>query len=996
LNVPLSRVRRVVTNLNPLPVAPETDDTGVTPGQQLGAAFRSENVIVAGAEEIFGTRRAFKAEPGFNPVEHLLPGEETNWAHLADARSLAEMNEIRRERDTETLLRQQLGNGPLPEILATGLAVLADPTSYIPFFGWGSKAATGARMAVSLAARTAGEVAVSELALQATQQTRTAQESAIAVMFGGAFGLGIGGALAGAAARSSARTADVYAKAVKDYTDMALGPASLSAASTRAAPEDTKLISTGLAAETLAKLGKVGLAAPAVELAVSELPTVRSAIADLVDIGTVWKGAERGVNMPYPVEVRIESRANALDFQLGNTLRALVREHGVERGANAMDDKTWREVVGRAMRRGDVSPEPTVAKAAGAARTIVEALKKEAIDQKLLPPDVDVKTADSYFTRVYDREKIKARLPDFEAAVAQWLREVVTEDGLEAGDFALMARDITANIMGSPAGRVPFLKIPKARGPMKERTFNIPDERIEDFLVHDVQQIMSRFIRTMVTDTELARKFGRPDPDLSGDIIAEARDIVSKPKANGKEWTEAERTALQNRAAIEAKKVQAVLNLIRGTAEIPTDPAMAAMRTTAKVVRDWNLTTMLGATVPASVMDLGQIVAQHGFGRVIGGLAVDFARGFKGIRMAAKEAQLAGEVIELGKSSRLRALMDRGTAYDAVNAAERWSDWTASKFADVTGINLWNTVMKAATSYYKGTSILRTVEKLANGKTLTRREQLQLSQSYLDENMASRIWAQSSKWERGAQVIIANTELWDDAVAVRAFRDALVGGIRRTIITPGAGDAPLWTSKEWGKTLFQFKRFSSAAISRILLLNLQMRDGTALAGLTSMVALGALSQVFRDIAADGEVKDRTAREWAVNAVDRSGVLGLLMEGDSLLGKAGVYSAATGGRVQSLAQAAAGTEPERYQGRSLLASVLGPSASQIESIKDVLNAFGEDTMTTADMHRLRRLMPGQNLFYLQYLLNRAEEGLSDNLGLPDQRARPTSGRLPKRD
>ena len=54
---------------------------------------------------------------------------------------------------------------------------------------------------------------------------------------------------------------------------------------------------------------------------------------------------------------------------------------------------------------------------------------------------------------------------------------------------------------------------PITRGPMKDRTFNIPDEAIEDFLVKDVQRVGAFYVNTMTADIEMARlsqRLGQP------------------------------------------------------------------------------------------------------------------------------------------------------------------------------------------------------------------------------------------------------------------------------------------------------------------------------------------------------------------------------------------------------------------------------------------------------------------------------------------------------
>jgi len=86
------------------------------------------------------------------------------------------------------------------------------------------------------------------------------------------------------------------------------------------------------------------------------------------------------------------------------------------------------EQVAIALRNNDIGASKYVTSAAKSVRKeLFDPLKKEAIDQGLLPKDVSVDTAASYFTRVWESKKIVANEPEFRDIVGTWVRQEAKE-----------------------------------------------------------------------------------------------------------------------------------------------------------------------------------------------------------------------------------------------------------------------------------------------------------------------------------------------------------------------------------------------------------------------------------------------------------------------------------------------------------------------------------------------------------------------------------------
>ena len=592
-------------------------------------------------------------------------------------------------------------------------------------------------------------------------------------------------------------------------------------------------------------------------------------------------------------------------------------------------------------------------------------------------------TAASYLSRVYRRDLIRAKRPEFRATIVRWLRESAPKE--EDAILGEIADDIINTIMGAPDGRTAILGniggvSPRARGPLKERTFNIPDALIEDFLESNVQVITNRYIRTMAADIEFAREFGEVDPvgALKNEIRDETNSLISGAKS------EKERTRLSKEGEQVEAMIEDMVNQLRGVGGNRFDARYAGVRSTLRFLRNLNFARLLGGVVISSISDVGLIVMQEGLARTLGTVMTEFGRGFKGTRMAATEAQTAGTALDMFLSTRVRTMLDLGERYEfqtGIEKFERGTQGLANIGANVFLINHWNTALKSITSMMAGTRILDTARKIARGQGLTKFETRRLAQAGITPDIAQRMADQAKHWsevgEGRGQVLIANAERWTDREAADVFLNALLRDVDNAIITPGVGDAPLWTSGDWGKSIFQFKKFASASTQRILISGLQARDMATMNGLLAIVGLGALGTAARDMISTGEVRDRNTRQWAADAVDRSGAVAMFYEMDAMLEKSLGTSPIT---------AITGQEVSRFAGRGVAAQILGPSVGIVEDAGQAVNAALSGEFTQTDLHKVRRLMPLQNVFYARWMFDQMEQGIARAFNLPKKQPR----------
>lgn len=66
------------------------------------------------------------------------------------------------------------------------------------------------------------------------------------------------------------------------------------------------------------------------------------------------------------------------------------------------------------------------------------------------------------------------------------------------------------------------------RGPLKERTFHIPDALIEDYLEKNIARVAQRYVRQMAPDVELSKTFGSIDMQRAFDRVNADYDRLSR------------------------------------------------------------------------------------------------------------------------------------------------------------------------------------------------------------------------------------------------------------------------------------------------------------------------------------------------------------------------------------------------------------------------------------------------------------------------------------
>ncbi|EOT7491632.1 hypothetical protein ACNSMP_002208 [Enterobacter hormaechei] len=924
--------------------APQQDEPSV-----WGAAFRQNNLL----GQMFRPAKQFEPVDGYNPYadKNELHGYEQWGAAFADSRSPEETAWLKQQIDDENEDRRVLSEAGGEGVLASIAAGVVDPVTVASMFIPGAQGGTVARIA-SQAAIGAAATAASEVALNNQQITRTWGESASHVA-AGALMSGVFAA-AGAALTPSVRTAATreVADALDNMSinndiartiDTVQDGGSVGAMRINDASLDDLTLAGGRVADTAIKAG--GYMTPLTRAMTSPSRNTRIAALELAENNFTLRGNERGYATPVAAETRVRSwrREEAAVVVTNRQAYSQYKAAGGDLNFTA-----FREEVGDAMRNGDIHANPIVQDAAKALRTVVDRVKVAQQKLGLLPPDEELKALGqtSYFPRVYRVGKIVNERDKFRDILVNWWARGA--QGMSKED-AEIAADATINkIVGA---RIPqdFVNVftVKVPGSSKSRTLNLPDSMMREYLESDANYVLQRHIRESAPDIELTRTFGdRAMEKQLKDIQDEYDELM---RANPKDQAKLAK-AREN----DIRDIMAMRDRLVGTYKMPDDPGSFFVRA-GRALRNVNFVTKLGGMTVSAIPDLARGVMVQGFSKTMKGYGALISRS---PALKASKAEMAKMAVGLETvlNTRSRLMADLVDSSTRTNAVEAGLDRVTDVFGKLTLMGQFNDVNKAINGMITSDGIL-------SGTFAGRR----LAKLGINDNMAARI---RSEFEKHGEIIdgwhIGNFEKWDDQHVAGVFQSAVLKDTNNIIITPGVGDTPLWASTTIGRSIFQFRSFTTASYNRATIGGLSEGTAQFYYGTAFQIALGALTYALKQ-SANGKEVDWSPQKLALEGIDRSGILGPLMEYNNMAEKA------TGGMFGLGPLLGTGTQ-SRYASRGFIGSALGPTFGLLDTVTDVTAGVLNGDAGDRVLHSVRTLLPGNNLFWIAPLINQVDPGM----------------------
>lgn len=939
-----------------LPKLPE--DTPPDLANTLGAAWTQNNSLSSFIARQDAAQRDEAGVTGFDPMNAI---KDTPYAMQADkfleAHSPNQVERIKRQIDQEQAAQRTLHAAGWKGFAASLAAGLTDPvllaTMMVPGLGEetaGSRVAAFGRQALKGGL---AEIPV-ESSLQATQATRTPGQGAMniagATLLSGVLGASL-------MRRVPKPEADKLAEAFnKDFgPDLVVNP-DLGQQSFGAAAVPT----TTLAQESIASGGEtvaqtIGRTSPELRLMTSPAKSARELTQELSETPYLLNKNLEGIATPQAVETDLKRLHGAWweAYRDRGVLYRAYRARAAEAGEPLLNRSAFNREVSYAMRRGDESLIPEVAAAARKTRaTVIEPLKARAVKLGLLDLGEQVTGATSYLLRQYNVAKIRADQKGW----LDLLRRGFINQGVESAEALDVAHQVTRNVLGSERGTLDIHAldgiVPKS-GRLKERTLQLPDEHLEPFLVNDIDSLTQAYLKTLGPEVAITERFGSRDmKDAIGRVTDEYATLKTQAMAAGDEKGIQRLTRLEER---DLKDIGAIRDRMYGTYGAPKDPAHFFVRA-ARFVRAENYMRLLGGQLISSFTDAARTLMVYGLPKMAAS-GIKLATSIKALGLARTEARRLGIGLDVVMNSRGVLLNDLGEASSF--AEQRFMRRASDAFSLASLQSPWNAVLKSWASVMSQDDLLGAAQALARGGRVSRLMRARAASLGLDEPMLQRISAQYSEHgieHRGMR--FGQSDKWTDQEAARAFENAIVREADVAVITPGVGDLPRVHSTEWGKCLLQFKSFNLASTSRLLVPMLQgWRHGDArmIAGTIAMFGTGAMVYILKQMTSDQPIEQDPTR-FAMEVVDKSGVL-----------------AWTGDLIFPTLWQFGGDDLSRWSDRQPIETLGGPVAGTIADAyvsrwpKRVLDG----DVSASDVHKLRRLLPFQNLFYLRHAINELE-------------------------
>jgi hypothetical protein len=939
----------------PQTVAPTPPQDQQSPGAAavIGAAFRQQNIVGS-----LWSRDSteYAAQPGYDPyANNAAEIQGYDAKYFVNSQSPAETQQIKNRVDQENTDKRTIANAGVAGWATSLAAGATDPILLASMFVPGLGEAAGASRLARIGGLVATNVAAGEVqsaALASTQETTNYTDGIIPR-------IGTNALLAGVLGHIATRVPRPELDALAERTSQSLQPVS-STAGAAAVPTTT------LADESIARGGQgiaktVGQISPVTRIMTnSEVPEARQLAQQLVDPGGALLNKNfQGIATPTSVEMRVNQAENARNVQLIQKFDQEYTTYKTDGGE--LSQHEFSAEVADAMRNGDTHEIPQVQKVAQFTRPMFDGDRKILNELGVMGEGDKVVGAPSYFPRVYDMPMVLNRQTDLELRLRDWFTNnpKLDEKGVPADrsppEVTDAVRDTINNIMGMPKGATDLGSV-KNPSVLKARSLDVPDSILKPYLSSDFEHVTTSYNHTVLPQLEMRRTFG------STDLTKELQGVSDAYKIKQNYATSDD---VKARLSKQEHADLADLTLLRDRALNQTgarnNEALGWVRA-AEGFRAYNVGRSLGGQLFSALPDWGRIVGRYGLWNTSRRTA-SFILNSDFRNLSKADSLRFGTAVDNILHTRMHSLDGVGDGL-AGSKLGVWMHNQTARFMKYSGILGWDSAMRNLSAQLEQDALHRLVYK-GNISTL---ERAKLAAHGVGDAEIPAIREQWQKYGSNEQGLNrARTELWDNKDAAARVEQAVQRAASSNAFFVGKGDLPATVfgiapaNSQVGKALLQFKGFAMSSVNRLaipLAQGIAHGDAKAANGLAIMLALGGLRYYLKERAA-GREPDMSPKNLGMEMVLGSGVLTFLPDLWAPVG--------------SMLHLPIGS---KFKDHDPLETAMGPTFGEVALLIKTITQMSKGNISAADIHKLRQLLPYQNLFYLTRLVNMLEGKTED--------------------
>lgn len=922
-----------------------------------------------------------------------IAGYEDHAHAFIGANTPQDFDNVKKLIDSQQSAQQRLSESGVAGAVASVAAGFVDPINWIPFTSAIKAATKVGTIAKSAAAGAASGAAVFGLSSGVASSNNPASENSptASIAAGGIIG-GVLGAIGGARATAISKVLhdtlgdstpnaaiNISMKDGKPHADVSSqfsNPTVEPAASTPITPKDNLSVGAAEVKQTtkpdsISRINETFLRAQSgfgyytrpviVEALLSPYEDVKGFANRLFVHNFRTEGAE--VGLPVSDVPRVETvTRQAQNDVLNLNMKVDDLFKAVKAKQPEINSAQFNSMMAQAMRRGDTHEIPEVAAAAKEARTLMDKTTLKLQEAGLLDKELEVKTAQSYLTRQYNRTALIQDKEEFINTLINHFKQVrdnpmyahgMVSADLKAGlakatdeDIMERSQDTYHTLTGlsdqqlSMSGVMDNLQSKPAAKVNKARTLEIPDALIEKFLVNDAGFLVSRYVTQGETAVGFKNVLGALGHETIGDFKQALREqfdrqIINTPKD--------QREALTKQFKDQIGLVDDMGDIVLG---LKNQSGLAPQLL--GLWRKYNIVTMLGGVTLASIPDMGQVMRQHGIVNFVMDAAKPLFTSMKARELSNQELKSIGVGANLESNELLRMMTDPdyqiGTATSQI---EGWvQKYVMTPYSKLTLMDYWNNLGERMAGRIGVNRTFKALDKYVKTGQMDKDERIRLSTYDIPEEMFKVIHEQMMKFGDSIDgVRLSGSGLWDDAKAKQMFEAHIMNEVRDQIIRPSRGDLPRWYHEsQVGKTILQFKSFSLASSNKLIIRGIQDRNFQNAYSVVLLVALGTMSGYIRQAK-----MDESPTGLIAEGISRSGIAGFM----------GDYYMAMNPWSQ------AGTT--KFGNASRMGRLLGPSYGKADDAMTVFYDVMHGDLSNQDKRKIKKFIPFSNLFYLDQTL-----------------------------